>query len=134
MVKRRSSEQVMYANFMALEAGKWFMLAGRSDYEKNVAFLKVLIDSGEHFEFDSAYRRFRRLEWGGSSFVRTIPYHKMTELPDGVRLETIPEGFKEKITVGKGKEITVTHDADKFGRYKPSYRVYKGDKLIAIEI
>lgn len=87
-------------------------------------------ERGHEYTFSDDLKFFKRL--GMPEPNKDIPYHKMPSLPDGIRVETISEGFTESITINS-KVITVTHSRERGKPYVPSYRVYRGDKLIAIE-
>lgn len=122
----------MLVNLPKLEPNKWFKIDGRADAEEITYMIKSLINMGDPYIFSSDYKMFK-IERCVVSDLKTIPHQKLHETLKGnpnYRIEEVPRGFTE----------TWTHDVAKRGRQtfthtfqKTHYRIYRGDKLIAIE-
>lgn len=121
MAKRRTYEEKLLDQLNELPAQKWFMIKGREDFAKITATVKAFISVHEPFEFSNCYTKIRRLsdEWIPST------YHQMKKLPMGVTVQKIEAGTIEPIN-HKGTVYNIEHTKD-------CYRVYCGERLIAIE-
>jgi len=122
----------MLTNLPKLEPNKWFKIDGRPDATELTEVLKHLIDSGNSYLFSHDYKMFKIEKCVVSDF-KTIPHPKLHETLKGdpnYQIEEIPRGFTETWTqdVAKKGRQTFTHTFQ-----KTHYRIYRGDKLIAIE-
>lgn len=130
MAKRRSYETKLYQDLKKLVPGTWYKIAGRKDYEKFVGTIKSFIDTGEQFTFSDDYKRIKKDQDFDFIPVADIPlWHTLETLPPGCRVEKVSRGTKETCHV-IAKKVPTTVIAEHEGT---SYRIYDGDKLIAIE-
>lgn len=122
MAQRRLYEEKLLDDLNGLDPNKWYRIDTRPDYEKMKAGIKVLIDCYYPFIFSNDFTKVMRHSY------ELIPpvFHKMKKLPDGISVVTIERGFEERVTI-KNQNVTLTHMGT-------SYRVFLGEKLIAIEV
>jgi len=101
--------------FGKLKVGEWYNIANRADFKDLVAIIKWMSDSGV---------RIKLSDDTGQVMLYDDAY---TMIP-------VEEGFTEEVPYKNGTMQTITHQANEFGKYKPSWRVYLGSELISIEI
>lgn len=88
-------------------------------------------ENGEDYTFSEDRKYFKKK---GPPPEPLMPgkFHLMEKLPEGVRVEKINEGFTEYQEI-KGRQVKLVHAAERRQPYVASYRIYDGEKLIAIE-
>jgi len=121
MSKRRSYEEKLLDDLMAIKPNRWFNIYGRPEYEKMVAAIKKFIDNSHPFIFSNDYKKIKleSFEW-----VQPM-YHEMKELPEGITMEHITRGTEDIISMPNGKVAHVT--------LPEHYIIRFNEKIIAIE-
>lgn len=122
--KRVSYATTLSENLQALVYNRWYSISGKKDYDRFVATIKEWIDVGCPFEFNGDYTRFRIVDQPWTGVPETV-YHQLEVMPQGYRKEFFEKGYVEQVQVN-GKMFSLPHESG-------SYRIFKGDKLIAIE-
>lgn len=110
---------------MELVPNQWYPIAGRDDYEKLVPQIKEFIDCGIQVSFNSDYKKIKMLS-AEPSFIGAQRWSKLSVMPAGFTIEKFSRGQEEDIIGTKGRRILVQHSGT-------SYRVFKENKIIAIE-
>lgn len=103
-----------------LKIGEWYNIHGRPDYDDLIEIIAFLSE-----RLGLRYRL--------SDDKKQVCYYD-----DYYTVQCIEEGHREEIEGAKGKKIWVTHEKSSIWKrgeqYRPSYRVYRGDKLVSIDI
>lgn len=88
-------------------------------------------EDGNNYTFSDDYLFFQRKPYPPNP-INNFEFHSAPILPQNIRVETINEGFVEYQEI-KGQKFKIVHSRERGKPYVPSYRIYDGDKLIAIE-
>lgn len=110
----------LFEDLKKLDGDKWYRCPPEPDYTKFVKAIKSFIGMGEPYEFSDDFSKVKRI----SEFCDRR-YHHMKVLPEGFTIEKIESGHRESINF-KGREVILEHE-------KTSYRIFNGNRLIAIE-
>lgn len=124
-----------WQKFDAMETGTAYEIAKcAKDGELFTEVCKDYIDkspNGDNYTFSEDYKYFKK-KLPPPEPLMPGKFHLMEKLPEGVRVEKINEGFTEYQEI-KGRQVKLVHAAERRQPYVASYRIYDGEKLIAIE-
>lgn len=99
----------------ALQANKWYSLDKHVDRDKIMAVMRCIDPIGQVFKWDSTGKNVMLYKY--------TEYHGMDVLPEGIRVELVKDSW-----------VTFTIKHQTFNERCPAhYKIWKGDKLIAIE-